>query len=206
MEENEKLKETMAGFVVQYKNGGTFQTSKTERTYTYSKYEEVQVSKKRKYEEILAKMRKKLEAKLDANRTVAFVTFATHEQRNFVIENNQNSIFYKLKRGLQFWKDSDYFSLRKGECVYDDLIIEIPPEPEDINWGNLGMTYCQKFLRMCLTFLVSLILVGISLLIVYGLSTVQRNNENQRFISILISLAISVTNLLIISKSVVMQR
>ena len=114
LEEHEKLKERMAGFVVEYRNGGTFRTSETERTYTYGKYQEVQVSKQRKYQNILAKMRKKLEDKFDANRTVAFVTFATHEQRNFIIENNQNSIFYKLKRGLQFWKDSDYFSLRKG--------------------------------------------------------------------------------------------
>ena len=59
-------------------------------------------------------MRKKMENKSDANRTVAFVTFATHEQRNFVLKNNKNSLFYKLKRTLQFWKDSDYFTVTKG--------------------------------------------------------------------------------------------
>ena len=68
-------------------------------------------------------MRKKMEERFDANRTVAFVTFATHEQRNFIIDNNKNTLYYKLKRFAQFWKDTDYLTLKKGECEYDDIII-----------------------------------------------------------------------------------
>jgi hypothetical protein len=101
---------------------------------------------------------------------------------------------------VQFWKKSDYFSVTdENGIVYDDIIIERPPEPEDINWGNLGLTNLQKFFRLCFTILVTIIMIGISFVIVYSLSTVQRDNQNQRFISILISLAISVINLLIIS-------
>jgi hypothetical protein len=58
---------------------------------------------------------------------------------------------------------------------------------------------------VCFTIFVSLILVGISLAIVYGLSTAQ-SNERRRFISILISLAISIINLLIISNIALTQR
>ena len=113
---------------------------------------------------------------MEATRTVCFVTFLTHEQRNFVIDNNKNTIFYKIKRNLAFWKDSDYFKMKKGNNIYKDITIEMPPEPEDINWGNLGLTDCQKFCRLCITIFVSLLMVGISLLIVYALSTVQRTN------------------------------
>lgn len=61
-------------------------------------------------------------------------------------------------------------------------------------------------MRLCLTILASLILVGISFVIVYSLSTVQKDNTSKRFISILISLAISGINLLIISTCMLMQR
>jgi hypothetical protein len=60
---------------------------------------------------------------MEATRTVVFVTFLTHEQREFVVHNNRNSLFYKIKRGLQFWKDPDYFSVEKGGVTYNDVII-----------------------------------------------------------------------------------
>ena len=60
---------------------------------------------------------------MEANRTVVFVTFKTYEQRQFVIENNKNSLFYKLKRGIQFWKSPDYFKVTKGNTTYDDIYI-----------------------------------------------------------------------------------
>lgn len=87
----------------------------------------------------------------------------------------------------------------KGDIICRDIIIERPPEPEDINWGNLGLTDCQKLARFCFTIFVSIVMIGISFVVVYALSTVQKNNQSRRFISILISLAISVINLLIIS-------
>ena len=202
----EELKDNMAGYVEEYRKYGRFETSRTERSYTYIKYQETIHKKQEKYREIVANLRKKLESNMEANRTVSFVTFRTHEQRNFVISHNKNSLFYKLKRGLQFWKDSDYFKVKKGDTEYTDIYIERPSEPEDIQWGNLGLTDCQKFLRFCGTIFASLVMVGISLLIVYGLSTVQKTNQHKRFISILISLAISITNLLIVSKNSILCR
>ena len=60
--------------------------------------------------------------------------------------------------------------------VYSDITIEQPPEPEDINWGNLGLTSCQKVARFSFTILATLIMIGISFGIVYGLSIVQKDN------------------------------
>ena len=54
-------------------------------------------------------------------------------------------------------------------------------------------------MRLFVTIFFTLVMIGISLVIVYALSRVQKDNTNKRFISILISLAISVINLLIIS-------
>lgn len=75
----------------------------------------------------MAQLRKKMEGKQQVNRTVVFVTFLTFEQRNFMIKNNKNSLFYKIKRALQFWKDSEYFKIKKGEETFENLVIELPP-------------------------------------------------------------------------------
>lgn len=61
---------------------------------------------------------------------MVFVTFLTHEQRNFVLEYNKNGLFYKFKRFIHFWKKSDYFSVvDRDNIIYDDIKIERPPEP-----------------------------------------------------------------------------
>lgn len=73
-----------------------------------------------------------------------------------------------------------------------------------MNWGNLGLTNTQKFFRICFTILATIVMVGISFVVVYALSTVQRDNQSKRFISVLISLAISAINLLIISTACAM--
>lgn len=48
-----------------------------------------------------------------------------------------------------------------------------------------------------MTFTVTVIILGLSFLAVYGLSIAQRNNANNRFLSILISLVISFINIII---------
>jgi hypothetical protein len=57
----------------------------------------------------------------------------------------------------------------------------------------------QKYLRVGFTALATMVMIGISFVIVYAFSTVQNTNKYDRYISILISLAISISNLLIIS-------
>jgi hypothetical protein len=56
----------------------------------------------------------------------------------------------------------------------------------------------QKYLRVGFTALATMVMIGISFVIVYAFSTVQNTNKYDRYISILISLAISISNLLII--------
>lgn len=56
-----------------------------------------------------------------------FVTFLTHEEREFIIHHNKNTIFYKFKRFIQFWKQPDYFSVTRDDIVYNDIIIDYPP-------------------------------------------------------------------------------
>ena len=51
-----------------------------------------------------------------------------------------------------------------------------------------------------MTFSVTVIILGLSFLAVYGLSVAQRNNVNNRFLSILISLVISLINIIITRK------
>lgn len=48
-----------------------------------------------------------------------------------------------------------------------------------------------------MTFTVTAIILGLSFLAVYGLSIAQRDNANNRFLSILISLVISLINIII---------
>ena len=78
-----------------------------------------------------------------------------------------------------------------------NLKIERAPEPEDIIWGNIGLSDGQKLCRKFVTFSITIIILGLSFLAVYGLSVAQLNNAGNSFLSILISLVISLINILI---------
>ncbi len=47
------------------------------------------------------------------------------------------------------------------------------PEPEDVIWTNIGQRNCVTYTKKLFTFTVTLILLGISFAIVYGLSKLQ---------------------------------
>ena len=88
------------------------------------------------------------------------------------------------------------FSYTQDGKTYD-LTIARAPEPEDIIWGNIGHHNCAYYLRKLFTFTVTAVLLGISFGIVYGLTKAQQANDDNRYISIAISLTISIVNAII---------
>ncbi len=67
---------------------------------------------------------------------------------------------------------------------------------------RLGLSTWDLFLRKCVTFLFTFLVLGMSFAVVYGLSTVQVHNQSNRYISFLISLCIVLFNYVINSISI----
>lgn len=76
--------------------------------------------------------------------------------------------------------------------------VERAPEPEDIIWSNLGVSSGEIFKRKLITYFATLILLGISFAIIYGLSLAQINNENNQILSLAISSVISLINVILV--------
>jgi hypothetical protein len=68
--------------------------------------------------------------------------------------------------------DVNRFVFFRGEQAYP-LDIRRAPEPEDINWTNIGLRDCSIYGRKFFTFSVTAGLLGICFGIVYGLSSKQ---------------------------------
>jgi len=71
------------------------------------------------------------------------------------------------------------------------------PEPEDVIWNNLGVPDCEIYKRKFITFLVTFILLGISFACVYGLSLAQAENSGNTILSLVISITISLINIIL---------
>jgi hypothetical protein len=78
------------------------------------------------------------------------------------------------------------------------------PEPEDIVWENIGIPDCSIVLRKLLTYFVTVVLLGASFGIAYGLTMLQLTYSNA-VLSIGISLSITVINIVIGSSGAPMQ-
>ena len=72
------------------------------------------------------------------------------------------------------------------------------PEPEEIKWENVGFPKSSKTCRKVLLFFVTLFLVCVSLGISIGVAFININNfvayELQQYVSILISLVVTIAN------------
>ena len=79
-----------------------------------------------------------------------------------------------------------------------DTTVERAPEPEDIIWSNLGVSNGEVRKRKFITYLATLFLLGVSFAAVYGLSQAQINNQNNQILSLVISVIISVINLILV--------
>lgn len=71
------------------------------------------------------------------------------------------------------------------------------PEPEDVIWTNIGQRNCVTYTKKLFTFTITLILLGVSFAIVYGLTKLQQSNGDNRIVSIAISATISIVNVVI---------
>lgn len=129
-------------------------------------------------------------------RTTVFITFTSNLARTLMVSLNRSDLASKLRYYLTCCKLGHRFYPKIGDH-YVDVTIERAPEPEDIKWTNIGFTDCSTYLRKLFTFTVTIILLGASFAAVYGLSLEQKNNANNRFISIIISLVISIINIVL---------
>lgn len=83
--------------------------------------------------------------------------------------------------------------MRRGDKIYAPEI-ERAPEPEDIIWANIGLSDCNTNMRKVFTYTVTALLLGACFMVVYGLAKAQQTNNNDRLISLAISIVIAVVN------------
>ena len=137
----------------------------------------------------------------------AFITFNTIKEKNEFYNNYPHFliefIFYYIKKALYYscyCCTSKNYNLKKK---YSHKIkVYLAPEPEDIIWENLEFTIFQRSYRIFFIYLLSLILIFIAFLIVYQLTALQDEiNDNWNGIkkytgAFLITIIISLINLL----------
>lgn len=99
--------------------------------------------------------------------------------------------------------DVNRFVFFRGERGYH-LAIRRAPEPEDINWTNIGLRDCSVYGRKIFTYIVTAVLLGVCFAIVYALSSKQRDLQSNpdtsgssRILSIIISIVISLVNIIL---------
>lgn len=90
----------------------------------------------------------------------------------------------------------------KGRVL--DVKLSRAPEPEDINWNNIGVEFGSIVCRKFVTYFVTAALLGASFGIVYGLTLIQISTNNS-IISYVASTSISVLNVLIGSRYIFIQ-
>jgi hypothetical protein len=106
---------------------------------------------------------------------------------------NPRGLAAKLRYYLSCCQSGVYFLGKDG------ITTSRAPEPEDIIWENIGIPDCSIIQRKLLTYFVTLVLLGASFGIVYGL-TILQITYNSSILSIMISLSITVINAIIAGK------
>lgn len=116
---------------------------------------------------------------------------------------NEEDFSGKLRYFINFC-GSKKLHLPNSEGVMVKTYIRQAPEPEDIIWNNLGRTSCELIKKKLMTYIVTLIILGISFAVVYGLSVAQvrfsdeeNKNTNRQYLSFIISLVIAIFNVII---------
>ena len=128
--------------------------------------------------------------------TTIFVTFENSYAMRIIAGLNDPSFSSKLRYYITCCQAGNRYKFeREGQKF--DITIERAPEPEDVIWTNLGYAFGFLLCRKVITYIVTLCLLGASFGAVYGLSIVQIKNEKSTAISVLISLVISIINVII---------
>jgi hypothetical protein len=119
----------------------------------------------------------------------------------------------RLINSLPCSNKNKYFHFKRiGER--QDVMAEIRAahEPEDIIWTNQGQSNSSFLKKRLITFGISILVLGASFGAVYGLSKVQtdyaktHSDVSNQYISILISLCISIINIIIQRNFILTQR
>jgi hypothetical protein len=71
------------------------------------------------------------------------------------------------------------------------------PDPEDIIWSNIGVSRSEIWGRKLVTYSITALILAISFVITYSLSQAQVSYQGNKLLSVLISVSISVINLII---------
>lgn len=129
-----------------------------------------------------------------------FITFETNYAKDLICHlNSPEDAVFNLKDYF-CWDDSAYFNIRYESEVFRTKI-KSAPEPEDIIWTNIGQSLTQFILRKLLTYSITAIILGGSFVIIFFLSKEQVKNNNDAFLSFVISFSITAINIIIQSKS-----
>jgi hypothetical protein len=136
---------------------------------------------------LINQAKEKIKATEGEHTTVAFVTFETNLSKNLMVELNPRDYSSRIRNFIMCKTADNTFELkRNGKTL--DIKVEEAPEPEDVIWENIGLSDWEKTKRKLITFSVTFLLLGVSLGVVFGLSKVQQDNSENRYLSILISL------------------
>lgn len=129
-------------------------------------------------------------------KTNVFVTFLHSESANVIDIANPYGFSNKMRYYLSCCSKALFFRPRSLEGA--EVKAARAPEPEDVIWENIGIPDNAIIQRKLLTYFVTLILLGLSFGIVYGLTLLQQTYNNS-ILSIGISLSITVINIIIAS-------
>lgn len=90
-----------------------------------------------------------------------------------MLDFNEEDASGRIRRFLTCCFGGRKLVLRNSDGEENVAYIQQAPEPEDIRWTNLGQPSWELAKRKLLTFLVTIIVLGISFGAVFGLSKVQ---------------------------------
>lgn len=81
----------------------------------------------------------------------------------------------------------------KNDFPIKEVEIQKAPEPEEIKWQNVGFSSSAKYKRKAAIWLLTILLIGISLGISIGISKINKDSINQ-YVSFGISIVVTAVN------------
>jgi len=110
---------------------------------------------------------------------------------------NPQNFSDKIRYVLSCCQNALYFKINNQSNESLNIVVSKAPEPEDIIWENIGVSFQSIILRKLLTYFILLLLLGGSFGIVYVLTMLQMNDNSNQILSIAVSLSITVINIII---------
>jgi hypothetical protein len=181
-------------WIIERRSSKTFSKPKAEREAIYTNYAKLCTRRNEKIVELSQKVRKALKDKESHELTTVFVTFEINNNKTVVDLIHKAGLIGRLRALCN--DDFKMFSFTRGGTEFA-LDIKRAPEPEDIIWENIGHEDCATYSRKFFTFTATMLLLGTSFAIVFGLSKAQQSANDNRILSIAISVTISVVNVLL---------